>query len=295
MIPSAVPGDRLRILGAALLFSTGGTVIKLTALDGWQVACFRSGVAALALAALMPRWRRDWDAARLVVGVAYAATLVLFVLANKLTTAANSIFLQSTAPLYLLLFGPLLLAERPRRADLTFGAALAVGLVLFFVGEEPAHRTAPNPLLGNVLGAVAGVTWALAIAGLRRLGTRPGRAEADAGGAAVVIGNLLAFVACLPFVFSGPAPRAIDAAIVGYLGVFQIGLAYVWMTRGIRGVPALEASLLLVLEPVASALWAWWIHGERPGTTSLVGCGLILAATVAHTLRPPTRSAITGA
>jgi drug/metabolite transporter (DMT)-like permease len=89
----------------------------------------------------------------------------------------------------------------------------------------------------------------------------------------------------LPVLQSRPA----DWLIVGYLGVFQIGLAYVWLTIGVRRVPALEASLLLLLEPVLNAVWAWLVHGERPGPWSLAGCLVILLATSARAFRrdPP--------
>ncbi|MDH3626853.1 MAG: DMT family transporter [Acidobacteriota bacterium] len=282
---SGPTGDRVRILGAALLFSTGGAIIKLTTLSGWQVACYRSGLAALALYVCVPGWRRGWRLDQFVVGTAYAATMILFVCANKLTTAANTIFLQSTAPIYLLFLGPLALRERIGRGSLIHAGMLAVGLGLFFLGNEAPQVTAPRPLLGNILGAIAGITWALAIVGLRRLSVAGSGSTESGSGAAVIVGNGLAFLFCLPFAAGGPAPSGLDLTIVLYLGFFQIGLAYVWMTRGLRGVPALEASLLLILEPVASALWAWWIHGERPGDLALAGCLLILVATVLHTVR----------
>jgi drug/metabolite transporter (DMT)-like permease len=109
---------RLLVLSAALLFSTGGAAIKATALTGWQVASFRSGIAAVVLLLCMPAWRRVWHPRTLAVGAAYAATMILFVLANKLTTATNTIFLQYTAPLYLLLLAPWLLREPVRLSDL---------------------------------------------------------------------------------------------------------------------------------------------------------------------------------
>ena len=117
---------------AALLFSTGGAAIKSTSMTAWQVACFRSGVAALVLFVALPQWRRFWSPRPMLVGVAYAATMILYVTANKLTTAANAIFLQSTAPMYLLLLGPLLLREKIRPRDLSYTAAMVVG-VLFGV------------------------------------------------------------------------------------------------------------------------------------------------------------------
>lgn len=273
---------RLQILGAALLFSTGGAAIKACSLSSWQVACFRSGTAAVALLLLLPASRRFWRPRSLLVGAAYAATMVLYVSANKLTTAANTIFLQSTAPIYVLLLGPWLLDERVRRRDLLFTASLLVGLALFFAGIEPPRRTAPAPVEGNVLGALAGLSWALTLVGLRWLG-RGGNGESGAQ-AAVIAGNALACAVCLPLAVPVASSRLLDWALVGYLGLFQIGLAYVLLTRGVRRVPALETSLLILVEPVLNPIWAWLVHGERPGPWSLAGCTVILVSTLAYTL-----------
>jgi len=302
---------RLQILAAALLFSTGGAVIKATALTSWQVAGLRSGIAFLALTLLLPGARRavsyGWGIAG--VGVAYGATLVLFVAGNKLTTAANTIFLQSTAPLYLLALAPWLLAERVRRRDLSYMTALAVGLALFFVGQRQPDALAPDPFTGNLLAAAAGVTWGLTLLGLRAVGrTTGGRATGgrsaggrstggrgsgatpgrDAGAAAVVVGNLFAFLACLPAVLppggTGLAGVSLaDWGAVAFLGVFQIGLAYYFLTRALRHVGALEASLLLLVEPVLNPVWTWIVHGETPGPWGLAGGSVILGATVAKT------------
>lgn len=278
---------RLQILAAALLFSTGGAAIKLTGLGAWQVAGLRSGVAAAFLLLVMPGWRRFWTPRTLLVGVAYAATMILYVTGNKLTTAANTIFLQATAPVYLLVLGPWLLRERLRTADLAFTGAMAAGMALFFVGHEAPMATAPDPFAGNVVAAFCGVTWALTLLGLRWLGrdAEGGRAASDAAGASVVAGNLIAFAVCLPRVLPLDGLGAVDVAVVGYLGVLQIGLAYVCMTRGVRGVSALEASLLLLLEPVLNAVWAWMVHGEYPGPWSLAGCAIILSAMTARAFR----------
>ena len=152
--------SRLQILGAALLFSTGGAAIKACTLSNWQIASFRSGIAALALLVALPASRRWWQPRTLAVGAVYAATMILYVSANKLTTAANTIFLQSTAPIYLLLLGPWLMQEKVRRKDLLLVSSLALGLAMFFLGVEPPRETAPAPVIGNALGATAGLTWA---------------------------------------------------------------------------------------------------------------------------------------
>ena len=274
---------RFQVLAAALLFSTGGAAIKATSLSAWQVACFRSGLAALALMIAMPAWRRFWSPRALLVGLAYAVTMIGYVTGNKLTTAANTIFLQSTAPIYLLLLGPLLLRERVKRIDLVFTAALAVGMVMFFVGIDAPRETAPEPLKGNVIAALTGLSWALTLLGLRWLGRgeTPGKRDSrDAAGPAVVSGNIIAFLVCLPFALPVREFGLFDGGVILYLGVFQIGLAYVCLTFGVRRLPALETSLLLLLEPVLNAVWAWLIHGEQPGDWSLVGCAIILVATL---------------
>ena len=271
--------SRLQLLGAAALFSTAGAAIKACALDGWQIACFRAGIAALVVAALVPASRRGWTIRTAVVAAAYAVTVILFVQANKRTTAANTTFIQAASPLFIAGLGPWLIGERLRARDVPFMAALAVGLGLFFAGAPNAHVTAPNPRLGNILAAVSSFTVALMMMGLRWLGKPRGGGAA----AAVVMGNLMAFAVALPFSLPMIA-RPADAAILIYLGVFQIGLAYPLLLAALRRVSALEASLLLFVEPVLSPIWAWLLHGERPGAWAVAGGVLILLATAIRTV-----------
>jgi len=280
--PGVLARDRLMILAAALLFSTGGAAIKACTLNAWQVASFRSGVAFLALALMLPSARRGFNLRTLAVGAAYATTMILFVLANKLTTAANTIFLQSTAPLYILLLGPWLLGEHIRRRDLIFTAAMAGGMSLLLLGQPPAAVTAPEPLRGNLVALASGVAWALTILGLRWLG-RDGSGDAESSVAAVVTGNVLALLFALPLALPVAASRPADWLTIAFLGVFQIALAYVFLTRGVRRVGALEASLLLLVEPVLNPVWAWLAHGEAPGPWALAGGAVILGATTLKT------------
>jgi drug/metabolite transporter, DME family len=272
---------RLQILGAALLFSTGGAAIKATSLSSWQVAGFRSGVAALAVLLLVRGARRGWGWRLIPLACAYAATLVLFVAANKLTTSANAIFLQSTAPLYVLLLGPLVLREPLRLRDLAFMAPVVVGLALFFVGAEQPVETAPNPGRGNLLALMSGVCWALTVTGMRWMGRRGG--ETGSALPMVAVGNLLAFAVCLPQALPVHGAGLADWTVIGYLGVFQIGVAYILLTSGIRHISALEASTLLMLEPAINPVWAWLVHGETPSGWAIAGGGLIIGATALKT------------
>jgi drug/metabolite transporter (DMT)-like permease len=271
---------RLMLLGAAALFSTGGAAIKATSLSGWQVASFRSGIAAAALLLLLPESRGNWTRRAVPVGLAYAVTLILFVHSTKLTTAANAIFLQSTAPIYLLLFGPLLLHERIRRSDILFILALAAGMVLFFFGAERAP-TAPDPGRGNIYAVFAGVAWAMTIAGLRWL-AKDGAARMSPI-VPVVAGNTLAFVAALPGALPVLRWSAADTLVLLYLGLVQIGFAYILMTRAIRHIAALEAGALILIEPVLNPIWAWLLHGERMSAWAVAGGGVILLATLVNT------------
>ncbi|GLC24314.1 DMT family transporter [Roseisolibacter agri] len=291
---------RLRLIAAAVLFSTGGAAIKAASLTSWQVASFRSGVAALAVWLLVPAARARWSPRVLAVAAVYAATLVLFVIANKRTTSANAIFLQSTAPLWVLLAGPALLGERTTRRDVAFMGVVALGMVCFFVGEDAPQATAPDPLGGNILAVISGVTWAATVLGLRWLGrggarSAPVRETADEaatetpsaeGGAAlttVVAGNVLAFLACLPMALPVHGAGTADWLVVLYLGVVQIGLAYLALSSAMPHVPALEASTLLLIEPALNPGWAYLAHGERPSALSWVGGAVIVLAAVAKT------------
>jgi drug/metabolite transporter, DME family len=279
-VPRTRATNWLLLMAAAVLFSTGGAAIKAITMTPWQIASFRSGIAALALAVFAPDGRRNWRWALLPLAAAYAATLVAFTLATKMTTSANAIFLQSTAPLYLLLIGPLLLKEPLSRSDLLFLGAVAAGMVLCFGSAQPAVATAPDPHTGNLMGAASGLTWALTVSGLRWLGRRAG--ASNAATATVVMGNLLAFLVTLPKALPPPHAGWLNLAVLFYLGVFQIGLAYLFVTRAIRHVPAFEATTVLLLEPALNPIWVWLVQGERPAAGSIAGGVLILSATLAN-------------
>jgi DME family drug/metabolite transporter len=268
---------RLELAAAAILFSTGGAAIKAADFAAWQITCLRSGIAAVAIWLMTREARRAWNGRTIVVGIAYATTLTLFVLANRLTTAANTIYLQSTAPLYLALLAPWLLREPTRRQDLVFMAAVGLGLGLFFVGVDAPAETAPDPVRGNMLALGSGLFWALTVCGLRWMSSSG--AAAGSGAVAVVAGNAIAFAGALPFALPFGSHGWDDWALIGYLGVFQIALAYVLVTRALTTMPALEASLILLIEPVLNPVWAWIFQGERPGVWALSGGGIILGAT----------------
>jgi drug/metabolite transporter (DMT)-like permease len=264
------------VLAAALLFSTGGAAIKACSLSAWQVASFRSAVAACALLLFLPSVRQHLSRRAFLAGVAYSSTVILFVYANKLTTAANAIFLQSTGPLYLLLLSPWLLKERITKRDLGFMLVFLAGLGLIASASVSLSATAPNPGLGNRIALVSGVAWALTLAGLRWLAKGEG---SSASLSAVVSGNLLAALIALWPALPVQQVSLRDAAILVYLGVVQLAVAYILLTKAMRHLPAFEVSLLVLLEPVLNPIWAWLVHGEQAGPPVFLGGALILAAT----------------
>ncbi|WP_224372905.1 DMT family transporter [Hyalangium versicolor] len=261
---------RLYLLLAALLWSTAGAAVKLSTLSAYQIASGRSLIAALVLWLAFPAGRKRPSLKALGVAVAYAATVVLFIIANKLTTAANAIFLQDTAPLYVLVLSPLLLHEKPSRGELTAAPIFLVGLSLFFLDQLQ-----PGQMLGNAIALGSGVAFALTILGLRAV---------TEGQVVLVWGNVLAGLSVLVPALSGPTPTWVDGGILLFLGVFQLGMAYTLFNLGIRHTPAVEASLLILLEPVLNPVWTFLFAGERPGPWAILGGVIILLATAWRTV-----------
>jgi drug/metabolite transporter (DMT)-like permease len=261
----------LLVLGAALLWSTGGIGVKALADPALKVAFFRSGFAALTLLLLLrprlPRWTPAFAAAL----VCYAACLTTFVVATKWTTAANAIFLQYSGVVWVLLFSPVFLREPFRRRDAAAIAFALGGMTLFFVGKFRAGGA------GDAMALLSGVFFAGLVLALR--------SERDAGAeAAVTWGNVLACAALFPFVAGDLALTARSAAILLFLGVFQLAGAYVLFVRGLRHVTATQASLLGMLEPIANPVWVFLFLGERPGIYALAGGAVVLAAIAWRTL-----------
>ncbi|MEW5851240.1 MAG: EamA family transporter [Myxococcota bacterium] len=270
--PHTAVGSRLCILSAAVLWSTAGAAIKLSNLTSWQISGGRSVVAALVLFLLFPEARVRPSRTVAWVALAYAMTVTLFVVANKLTTAANAIFIQDAAPLYVLILSPWLLKESPTRSELMAVPIYVVGILLFFVDQ-----LTPGQVQGNLVALGSGVAFAFSIMGLRLL-------RGGGTNAATAWGNLLAFLVCLPLAVGGPAPTTTDVGIVLFLGVFQLGLAYALFGLGLQRTSAVEASLLILLEPVLNAVWAFLFAHETPGPWAVVGGAIVLLATAWRTL-----------
>jgi len=274
--------SRLAVFAAAALFSTGGAAIKGTTLTPFQVAGFRSAVAALTLALLLPEARRGFSRSLLPSAFAYAGTLICFVVATKWTTSAAAIFLQSTAPVWVLVLAPLVAREPIRARDLRYVGLAAAGLLLVFFGSDEVTATAPRPALGNASALASGLFYALLMLSLRLLAREP--SGVDRSLPATVLGNAFAFLLCLPLALPIAAWTARDLLAILYLGAIQIGFAYWLFTRALRVLPALEVSLLVLLEPVLNPLWTWWLLGERPSRLAAIGGVVMLCALAGRSL-----------
>ncbi len=249
----------------AMLWSTGGLLIKGVDWSPLGIAGTRSAIAALVLLAVVRRRNFTWSAAQIGGAIAYAATVVLFVVATKLTTAANAILIQYTAPIYIALFSPWFLKERARRADWLIMAVMLGGLVLFFLDKLKAGE-----VWGNVAAVLSGVSFAWLALFLRKQ-------KAGSPMESVFLGNVIAAAVCLPWV-TGPVPGAAGWWCLAALGVVQISLAYMLYTKAIRHVTALEAMLIPALEPILNPALVYLVHGEQPGAWALAGGAVVLAA-----------------
>jgi drug/metabolite transporter (DMT)-like permease len=302
---------------AVLMWSTGGLFIKLTSLDAYQVTFFRSllaGVTVLMFVVLKSRAasRRTLPELRIngvgiFASIIYATLLFLFVWATKHTTAANAIFLQYTAPIYILILGPFVIGEKFHLSDLVTVIFCIGGMSLFFVGKLEI-----TDYQGNLAALGSGIFLGLYIMLLRHpkavgtqaaslpasvvaeeMETRPVASvpESVAKGlnpvVTVIYGNLLLSLMTLPSGLAAfPTMTLKDAAAVGFLGIFQIGIAYILFIKGVAsGTRPLDASIIGFIEPLLNPVWVFLFVGEQPSKWAILGGAIIIATVVLHTLR----------
>lgn len=251
---------------ASFCWSLGGLLIKAVDWPPLAVAGGRGLIAALFLLATNRGLQFRFSRPQIIGAVGYAACTVTFVTATKLTTAANAILLQYTAPVWIALFGAWLIGERATRADwLTIGIVLA-GMSLFFA--EGLELTA---VLGNSIAVLSGMSFAAMTLALR--------SQKDSSPVeSIIMGNLLAALIGLPWLISAPSLSFAGWAALVALGVVQLGVSYWIYARAIRHVSALEASIIPVIEPILNPVWVMLMMGEKPAPLALVGGAVVLAA-----------------
>lgn len=274
----------LLVFFAVLLWSTGGLFIKLTTLNAVHVNLGRALFAAITVGifiAIRKELRFDWFI--VFISIFYAGTLTAFVYANKNTTAANAIFLQYTAPIYILIFAPLILKEKFRATDLMTVIVCLIGMSLFFLEAPNAQNNlATNIFAGNIAGLFSGVCLGLYLIFLRHP-----RALKFNPSLSVFYGNIIIVLFMLPFILNNPqTPTANDILAISFLGIFQIGLAYLLFTYGLaKGVRSLDASIIGFVEPLLNPVWVFLFIHETPSKWAIFGGMIIISAVIFHTFR----------
>lgn len=259
----------LMTVGAALLWSTGGLFVKLLQQDAFTILFYRSLFAAALFLVVFRQSLFRVNRLMIVSVLFYAPLLIAFVTSTKLTTAANAIFLQYTAPAYVLLLEPYFIRTKLTRINVLTVIACFIGMVLFFVEQF----TAPDNWAGIFLAAANG----LILAGLL-ISQKMNKPEYQPG--AVFFGNILVCLITLPWFVSGPSISATDVGYLLFLGIGQLGLGFVLFLYGQKHLPALESSLIAMLEPLLNPVWVFIGYGEKPGYWAILGGVVIMTSLV---------------
>ena len=270
----------IAVLIAAILWSSGGILIKLITLHPMQISFFRGIFAALVFAIIFRKKAFIFNGMTFVNGIFYAAILILFVIATKLTTAANAIFLQYTAPIYVLVFEPLINKTEFKRINVITIFVCFVGMILFFMGELSfAH------IEGNIVALLSGIAFAAFLIGMRN-----NKHEYQLS--TIFYGNIIITLISLPMLGSFNAIKTTDLLMVAFLGIFQIGIAYAIFTYGLKRVFAIEASLIGMIEPVLNPVWVLIWYGEVPSLPAIAGGVIIISAIAFRTFITETHKSI---
>jgi len=255
----------LYLVMASILWSLGGVMIKGVEGNPLAIAGMRSVFASLLFWAIIRKPKFTWSRDQILCAFAYAATVILFVIANKMTAAANVILLQYTAPIYVALFGFLVLKERTTELDWITIFIVVAGMALFFADDLDTRG-----LCGNILSVIDGITYAAVILLMRK---QKNEGSLDA----ILLGNILTAVIGLPFAAQSP-PSASTMISLVIMGVFQLGLPYLLFALAIKSVSALDAALIPVIEPVLNPIWVFLLMGEVPGKWALLGGAIVFSA-----------------
>lgn len=257
---------------AAILWSTGGVLIKLLSLPPYTILGLRALFSAALFAMLFRESVLKFSWNILLVAAFNAALVTTYVVSMKLTTAANAIFLQYTAPVYLILLEPLLFRFKLQRINILTVVVCLCGMALFFMGDLEI-----GDMRGNLLALASGVFLAGMM--LAQRFNQPAHHEA-----AIFQGNLLVALIFMPAVLQGPAPAPVEWGMLAFLGLIQLGLGYALFTYGLKRVPAFESSLLAMLEPILNPIWVLVGYGERPSFTALLGGAVIVGMLIVRVI-----------
>ncbi len=260
----------IEMIVCASLWSIAGIFIKLIPWNGLAISSMRSLFAGITVLAYIgiKRYKITLNKRTVTAGLLMGCTYTAFVAANKLTTAANSIVLQFTAPIFIVIFSAVFFGQRFKRRDIAAVLCTFVGISMFFLDKLEGGY-----LLGNIVAILAGVF-------MSGMYIAMGRAENTDRFSAVLIGQLTAFVIGLPFVFTtAPEISAVPVVCIIVLGVLQLGIPYILYGKAAEYCPPLACSLLGAIEPLLNPVWVLIFDGEKPGIFALIG-GIIVIVSV---------------
>ena len=267
----------LQMLACAALWSIAGVMFKFIPWHAMVISAVRAAIAG-ATVFLFMRYRGIgllFSRKTLSTGISKGLTCVLFVLANKLTTAANAIVLQYTAPVFLLLFSAVFYHRRFSRADVTAVCLTLAGISLFFLGQYDVGR-----MLGNLVAVAAG-------ASMGAMYMLMGEVTESERLSSVLVGEAFTFFVGLPFLFMAPPSlTATPVILIAVLGVFQLGVPYILYSLAAGKCSPLACCLLGALEPLLNPLWVLIFYGEKPGVFALIGGAVVIATVTLWSLLP---------
>jgi drug/metabolite transporter (DMT)-like permease len=248
----------------AVLWSFGGVLIKLVTWNPIAIAGTRSIIAAITILCVLRKPDFKFTKDKLFGAIAYALTVILFVSANKYTSAANAILLQYSAPIYVAIFGYIVLKEKATLKDwLTIGFVI-IGMILFFIEDINGGN-----LFGNILAILSGVAFAFTAIFMRK--------QKNANPLESILwGNIITALIGVFFMFSDTMPNTKGWIALILLGTVQLGVSYILYSYAIKEVTALEATIIPVIEPILNPVWVFIILGEIPGTWALIGGAIVL-------------------
>lgn len=263
----------LYLIIASILWSTGGLFIKIIEWNPMAIAGMRSGIAALVMLLYLRHIPpiRSIKPITILGALSYSFLVICFVTANKLTTSANAILLQYTSPIWVMLFSWIILKNKIKWKDIATMFVVFFGMFLFF-----AEELNPSNMLGNVVAIISGVFMAAFVILLKQQKDIPLIYV-------TLLGNIFTFLFAIPFYFtSTPNSKTIGGLL--FLGVFQLGISYLFYTKAVAHVTLLEATLIPILEPLLNPFWVFFVTGEKPGTLSILGGCLVVAAVLLYQL-----------
>ncbi len=262
----------LAVFVTAILWSSGGLLIKLISLNAMQLSFFRCLIAAIVFATIFRKRLLVVNGFTFLNAGFYAAVLTTFVIATKTTTAANAIFLQSTAPIYVLIFEPIINKTKLEKINAITIAICFFGMIFFFLG-----KLSPGHLIGNIVALFAGLCFAAFFLGMRKNGSEYQQSS-------IFYGNILVSLICIPFLFDMKPLSFNDLWMVTFLGVFQIALAYALFSYGLKRILAVEASIISMFEPVLNPVWVLIGYGEVPSFYAMIGGAIIIITILTRTI-----------